>query len=84
MAFVEDGEEWLTTAEVAELCDVRSPASIRSYVARKHPRGNPFPPAERRLDGRTALWRRSTVEAWMSRRMGQGARVDLYHATALE
>lgn len=84
MAYTDaDGVEWLTCAEVAKLCGWKATATVRSYVKRRHPRGNPFPEPEKRLDGRTILWRRDAVEAWKHRRPGfSGARTDLYHPSA--
>jgi len=51
------------------LVDVQShvrPSTIRGWLSRGAPKGNPFPPPDRRYRGRS-YWRRATIEAWRGR-----------------
>jgi hypothetical protein len=61
----------IDTSDVAGWLHVR-PSTIRSWLTRGGPKGNPFPPPDRRYHGRT-YWERATVEAWQARQ-GQPGR----------
>lgn len=67
----------LNADQVAALANVSKP-TLRGYLSRGHPSGNPFPAHDDRdhVTG-VKLWRTSTIEAWMARRQGQGTRTDL-------
>lgn len=69
------GAEYLTVAQVAEIVKVK-PATIRAYLAHRLPRANPFPEPDYHFAGR-AGWLRTTVDEWLARRPGRGARTDL-------
>jgi len=43
-----------------------SPSTIRGWLSRGGPKGNPFPPPDRRYHGRS-YWKRATIEAWRVR-----------------
>lgn len=71
-----DGQEWLTAAQAAARAGI-SLSTWSAYRLRGHPRGNPVPGWERRdPDTGVMQWRASTVEAWIARRPGRGARTD--------
>jgi len=73
----------LVTARAAERAGV-TPATWRKYAAlarveRDGGRDRPglLPPPDGHHDARTPWWFESTVDEWMSRRPGAGARTDL-------
>ena len=55
----------IDTSDVAGWLHVR-PSTIRGWLSRGGPKGNPFPPPDRRYRGRS-YWRRATIEAWRAR-----------------
>jgi hypothetical protein len=55
----------IDTSDVAGWLHVR-PSTIRGWLSRGGPKGNPFPPPDRRYRGRS-YWRRATIEAWRTR-----------------
>jgi hypothetical protein len=59
------GRSLLDTSDVAGGLHV-SPSTIRSWLSRGGPKGNPFPPPDRRYHGRS-YWKRATIEAWLAR-----------------
>jgi predicted DNA-binding transcriptional regulator AlpA len=59
------GRSLLDTRDVALGLHV-SPSTIRSWLSRGGPKGNPFPAPDRRYHGRS-YWKRSTIEAWLAR-----------------
>lgn len=63
-------EEWWTTADVAEYLGI-SAASVRHYLRRRMPEGNPFPLEERRF-GTALVWRPETIRRWHESRPGRG------------
>lgn len=67
----------LTAAEAASRAGMAE-KTWRSYLSRGWPRGNPVPQHDKR-DPETGVktWLTSTVDAWITRRTGPGARTDL-------
>lgn len=63
-------QEWWTTTDVAAYLKV-DPRTVRHYLSRRRPKGNPFPLEERRF-GATLVWRPETVKAWDANRPGRG------------
>jgi len=55
----------IDTSDVAGWLHVR-PSTIRGWLSRGGPKGNPFPPPDRRYHGRS-YWKRATIEAWRVR-----------------
>lgn len=66
----------LDTIDVAGRIGVQ-PATIRGWLARGGPKGNPFPRPDQRVH-RRAYWRKATIDAWLSNRDRQrsAARAD--------
>lgn len=71
-----DEDPHLTAAQAAARASI-SEKTWRSYLSRQHPRGNPVPERDGR-DPETGemIWKASTVDAWIARRTGPGARTD--------
>jgi hypothetical protein len=55
----------IDTSDVSGWLYVR-PSTIRGWLSRGGPKGNPFPPPDRRYHGRI-YWKRATIEAWQAR-----------------
>lgn len=74
--FVTDDDPPLTADQAAHHAGM-SVKTWRSYLSRGWPRGNPVPQRDGR-DPETGhmIWRTSTVDAWLARRPGPGARTD--------
>ena len=59
------GRSLLDTSDVAGRLHI-SQSTIRSWLSRGAPKGNPFPPPDRRYHGRS-YWKRATIGAWLAR-----------------
>lgn len=57
--------DWIGTTRVARMLDV-APGTIRGWVARNGPKGNPFPQPDRSDPGRSR-WPKGTVSKWRAR-----------------
>jgi len=55
----------IDTSDASGWLHVR-PSTIRGWLSRGGPKGNPFPPPDRRYHGRS-YWKRATIEAWRAR-----------------
>jgi hypothetical protein len=53
---------WVLSEQAAAMVGRKS-GTLRAWVAKRGPRGHPFPPPGVRLPGRN-LWRRAAVEKW--------------------
>ncbi|MFG2003941.1 hypothetical protein ACGFNU_32770 [Spirillospora sp. NPDC048911] len=62
-----EGDVWVDAAGAAALADVE-PTTVRSWLTRGRPKGNPFP-APIRILYRT-YWPRSQIEAWKAAERG--------------
>ncbi len=61
-----DLDDLLDTSDVAELVGVKVP-TIRTYLHRGDM------PKPDRVIGRSPVWRRETIDAWLAERPGRGA-----------
>jgi hypothetical protein len=73
----EDTAHWLTQEAFASYINVTA-ATLRGWRAKGLPRGNPVPEPERRNPATGVMeWSRVTVDQWIARRPGRGARTDI-------
>lgn len=68
---------YLTEAEFSAQAGVTT-NTLGSWRRRRLPRGNPVPRCDRRNpDTGVMEWAEATIQQWLSRRPGRGARTDL-------
>lgn len=64
-----DTNQQMILADVARYIGIR-PSTLRSYIARRKPKNNPFPQPDGQFSKRNRWWYRSTIDRWQNERKG--------------